>query len=60
MGGKDENKIITKVTTEEYKYGFVSNFESDTIDCGLNKEVITLISKKKRTQMDAGKKTACI
>ena len=47
MGGKDENKIITKVTTEEYKYGFVSNFESDTIECGLNKDVITLISRKK-------------
>ena len=47
MREKDENKIITKVTTEEYKYGFVSNFESDTIECGLNEDVITLISRKK-------------
>ena len=47
MGGNDEKKIITQVTTEEYKYGFISNFESDTIERGLNKEVITLISRKK-------------
>ena len=44
---RKKNKIITKVTTEEYKYGFVSNFESDTIECGLNEDIITLISRKK-------------
>jgi Fe-S cluster assembly protein SufB len=48
MEKQDENKIIKKVTTEDYKYGFVSNFKSDTIDCGLNEDVIKLISSKKK------------
>ncbi len=47
MEKKDENKIIKEVTTSEYKYGFISNFKSDTIESGLNEQVIKLISKKK-------------
>ena len=32
---------------EEYKYGFVTDIESDTIPKGLNEEIIALISQKK-------------
>lgn len=43
----DSLKIIDKVTTEDYKYGFVSDIESDTIPSGLNEEVIRIVSEKK-------------
>ena len=48
MVKKDEKQIIAKATENNYKYGFVSNFESDTIKKGLNKKVIETISKKKK------------
>ena len=32
---------------EDYKYGFTSNIETDIIPCGLNEDVVRLISKKK-------------
>ncbi len=34
-------------TSQEYKYGFVSDIESDTVPVGLNEDVIRLISAKK-------------
>ena len=43
---KDEKKIIKEVTESEYKYGFVSNFDTDTISPGLNENIIKTISKK--------------
>ena len=45
---KDEKKIIKEVTESEYKYGFVSDFDTDTIDPGLNENIIRIISKKKK------------
>lgn len=39
--------IIGDVTNGEYKYGFVSNIDTDVIPRGLNEDVIRLISKKK-------------
>ena len=47
MAKRDEKEIIAQATEGGYKYGFVSNFESDTIKRGLNKNVIKTISKKK-------------
>ena len=47
MERNNENKIISEVTTSEYKYGFVSDFDSDTIDEGLSENVIKTISSKK-------------
>jgi Fe-S cluster assembly protein SufB len=47
MVKKDEKEIIAQATEGGYKYGFVSDFESDTIKKGLNKNVIKTISKKK-------------
>ena len=39
--------IIGDVTNGEYKYGFVSDIDTDVIPRGLNEDVIRLISKKK-------------
>lgn len=43
--GKD--KILNEVTKREYKYGFVTDIESDLAPKGLNKDIIRLISEKK-------------
>ena len=43
----EEDKILEEVTGAEYKYGFTTDVESDTIPKGLNEDVIHLISKKK-------------
>jgi Fe-S cluster assembly protein SufB len=44
---KDQDKIISDVTTGEYKYGFHSDIETEKIPKGLNEDVVRLISKKK-------------
>jgi Fe-S cluster assembly protein SufB len=44
---KDQDKIISDVTTGEYKYGFYSDIEMDRIPKGLSEEVVRLISSKK-------------
>jgi Fe-S cluster assembly protein SufB len=43
--GKDQ--ILTDVTKADYKYGFVSDIETDTIPMGLNEDVVRVISAKK-------------
>ena len=43
----EEEKILEEVTGAEYKYGFTTDIESDTIPKGLNEDVIRLISQKK-------------
>ena len=44
---KEQDKIISEVTSGEYKYGFYSDIESEQIMKGLNEDVIRLISQKK-------------
>ncbi len=44
---KDQDQIIQEVTGSDYKYGFVTEIESDTIPKGLNEEVIRTISGRK-------------
>lgn len=44
---KDHSKIISDVTSGEYKYGFYSDIETERIQKGLNEEIIRLISAKK-------------
>ncbi len=39
--------ILDKVTKSEYKYGFVTDIESDRAPKGLNEDIIRLISHKK-------------
>ncbi len=44
---EDQDKILQEVTSQDYKYGFVTNIETDTIPKGLNEDIIRLISIKK-------------
>ncbi len=39
--------LIDDVTSSEYKYGFVTNIDTDIIPQGLNEDVVRLISQKK-------------
>ncbi len=43
----DQDKILNEVTSGEYKYGFYTDIETDTIPKGLNEDVVRLISQKK-------------
>ena len=38
---------LQQVTSEEYKYGFVTDIEADSVAAGLNEDVIRFISAKK-------------
>ncbi len=41
------NATMTAVTSQEYKYGFVTDIESDSVAPGLDEDVIRFISAKK-------------
>ena len=41
------NKIIQEIANQEYKYGFQTAIESDTVPKGLSEDVIRMISAKK-------------
>ena len=43
----EQDKILTEVTESDYKYGFVTDIENETIAKGLNEDVVRLISQKK-------------
>ena len=43
----ENNKILNDLTQSDYKYGFVTDIESESIPKGLNEEVVALISAKK-------------
>lgn len=43
----DDQKILDEVTSSEYKWGFVSDIESDNAPKGLSEEIVRFISKKK-------------
>jgi Fe-S cluster assembly protein SufB len=42
-----DNKEINELTDKEYKYGFTTDIEADTIPKGLDESVIRIISEKK-------------
>jgi Fe-S cluster assembly protein SufB len=44
----EENQILEQHINSEYKYGFVTNIESDKAPKGLNEEIIKFISSKKQ------------
>ncbi len=44
---EEQDKILEEVTGSEYKYGFVTNIETETIPKGLNEDVIRMIWEKK-------------
>ena len=43
----DQDKLLGEVTSGEYKYGFVTDIDTEVIPKGLNEDVIRLISAKK-------------
>ena len=43
-----ENEILEKITQSDYKYGFVSDIESDAAPKGLSEEIVRFISAKKQ------------
>ena len=45
---ENDKDLIESVTNEQYKYGFVTNVETDLIEKGLNEEVICRISEMKQ------------
>ena len=44
---QNEEELLEEVTSREYKYGFTTNIQSDTIKKGLSEDVIRTISEKK-------------
>ncbi len=44
---QQQDKILTELTQSDYKYGFTTDIEIDTIQKGLNEDVIRMISVKK-------------
>ncbi len=44
---KEQDKVLSDVTSGEYKFGFVTDIETDVIPAGLSEDVIRLISSKK-------------
>ncbi|MDH6356888.1 Fe-S cluster assembly protein SufB [Parabacteroides sp. PF5-9] len=44
---QDSNAIINEVTTNDYKYGFVTDIETETIRRGLDEQTVRIISAKK-------------
>ena len=44
---KEQDSILDEVTSGDYKYGFVTNVETETMEKGLNEEVVRAISQKK-------------
>jgi len=43
----EQDILLDQVTSGDYKYGFVSDFASDSIPSGLSEDVVRLISSKK-------------
>ena len=43
----EQDKILTEVTESDYKYGFVTDIENETIAKGLSEDVVRIISQKK-------------
>ncbi|MCU0455003.1 MAG: Fe-S cluster assembly protein SufB [Bacteroidales bacterium] len=44
---KDQDKLLNDVTSGEYKYGFYTDIETDSIARGLTEDTVKLISAKK-------------
>ncbi|WP_298762558.1 Fe-S cluster assembly protein SufB [uncultured Polaribacter sp.] len=47
MSKYTEEQLEEELKTQEYKYGFYTDIESDTFPVGLNEDVVRAISKKK-------------
>jgi hypothetical protein len=47
MANYTENELAKDLENQEYKFGFVTDIETDTVPIGLNEDIIRLISNKK-------------
>ncbi|EDM36188.1 FeS assembly protein SufB [Pedobacter sp. BAL39] len=47
---KEDLNILEQTAQNEYKYGFVTDIDTDVIPKGLNESVIELISKKRTSR----------
>jgi Fe-S cluster assembly protein SufB len=47
---QSEDELLEKVTSSEYKYGFTTDVESDTIPKGISEDVVRIISEKKMSR----------
>jgi len=45
---EEQNKILSEVTDSDYKYGFQTDIDTETIPKGLSEDVVRLISSKKQ------------
>jgi Fe-S cluster assembly protein SufB len=45
---QESNEILNEVTNGDYKYGFVTSIDTDTIHRGLDEETVRIISSKKQ------------
>jgi Fe-S cluster assembly protein SufB len=43
----EDQKVLNDLTSTDYKWGFVTDIESETVPKGLNEEIVRMISKKK-------------
>ena len=41
------SSTIEQIASQDYKYGFVTDIESETVPPGLDEDVVRLISRKK-------------
>ena len=44
---EDSNDILNEVTTGDYKYGFVTDIDTEVIHRGLDEETVRIISAKR-------------
>src|SRR3972149_2122021 len=44
---EEKNEIFNELSRSDYKYGFVTDIESDTAPRGLNEDIVRWISAKK-------------
>ena len=51
-----KNSTVSKVLEKEYKYGFLTQIESEKIPKGINEDIIRLISEKKKEPEEKKKK----
>ena len=42
---EEQDAIIGEVTGGEYKYGFVTDIETETVPRGLNEDIVRMISE---------------
>ena len=47
---KEELDVLEETVASDYKYGFVTDIETDVVPKGLNEEVIRLISQRKMSR----------